>query len=271
LTLYVDLHGKRVFATTGGKPFDRNKPVVLFLSGSALDHTFWALQSRFFAFRNYSVLVPDYPGHTNSQGPNLSSIESMADWVADLVETLDAKNLSVVGHSQGCLVALEFVSRHPDKIRSVSFIASGLATPVNPALIEAAEKNPDVAVSMMISWCFGEAGHKHQGAVPGNSMVAAGMKTMARNAPDSLLADLKACDAYENGKPAAEKIRRPKQVILGGKDRMAPRKAGVELAVHLANAEMHVIEHSGHMVPLEAPDECRTLLRDFIFANNPAT
>lgn len=268
--MYFDLKGKRVFATTGGKLFDSSKPVVLFLGGSALDHTFWALYSRFFAFRNYSALVPDLPGHTNSEGPNLTSIEAMAEWINDVVEILGAKNISVVGHSQGCLVALEFVSRHPDKVRSVSFIGSGLATPVNPALIEAAENNPAAAVAMMNSWGFGEAGHKHQGAVPGNSLVAIGMKTMLRNAPDSLTVDLKACDAYKNGKSAAERIRRPKQVILGGKDRMTPRKAGVELAVHLANAEMHVIEHSGHMVPLESPDECRKLLRDFIFANNPA-
>lgn len=51
---------------------------------------------------------------------------------------------------------------------------------------------------------------------------------------------------------------------------MAPRKAGLELVEHLPNPEVHVIEHSGHMLPLEAPDECRSLLRDFIFRHNPA-
>jgi len=269
--LYFEINGKRVFATTGGKPFDNSKPVVLFLNGSALDHTFWALHARFFAFRNYSVLAPDFPGHTNSEGPNLTSIESMGDWINEVVEVLGASNISVVGHSQGCLVALEYVSRYPEKVRSVSFIASGLATPVNPKLIEAAENNPAAAVAMMNSWGFGETGHKHQGAIPGNSMVAGGMKTMARNAPAGLTADLKACDAYQNGKAAAEKLRCPKQIILGGKDRMTPRKAGVEFAMHLGNTETHVIESSGHMVPLEAPNECRKLLRDFIFANNPAT
>ena len=269
--MYFDLGEKRVFATTGGKPFDNRKPVVLFLSGSGLDHTFWGLQSRFFAFRNYSVLVPDFPGHTNSEGPNLTSIESMADWINQVVACLGAENISVVGHSQGCLVALEFVSRFPDKVRSVSLIGSGLTTPVNPSLIEAAENDPAAAVAMMNAWGFGEAGHKHQGVIPGNSMIAGGMKTMARNAPAGLAADLKACDAYKNGKAAAEKIRCPKQVILGGKDRMTPRKSGVELAIHLGNTETHIIDNSGHMVPLEAPDECRKLLRDFIFDNNPAS
>jgi len=77
--VYFEVKGKKVFATTGGKTFDNSKPVVIFLSGSALDHTFWALHSRFFAFRNYSVLVLDFPGHSNSEGPDLTSIEEMAD------------------------------------------------------------------------------------------------------------------------------------------------------------------------------------------------
>jgi len=269
--VYFDVNGKRVFATTGGKPFDSNKPVVLFLSGSGLDHTFWGLQSRFFAFRQYSVLALDTPGHTHSEGPELASIEALGEWVNDVVETLGADNISVVGHSQGCLTALEFVSRYPDKVRSVTFIGSGLATPVNPGLIAAAGNDPKAAIDMMISWGFGEAGHLHQGPIPGNSMAAGGWKTMQRNAPNGLATDLRACDAYKKGEEAAAKISCPHQVILAAKDRMTPRRAGMKLVEHLANPEFHLIEKSGHMIPLEAPNECRSLLREFIFANNPAS
>ena len=269
--MYFDVKGKQVFATTGGKPFDSSKPVVLFLGGSALDHTFWALHSRFFAFRNYSVLALDYPGHSHSEGPDLTTIEAMADWLNDVIESLDAQRLSIVGHSQGCLIALETISRYPDKVQTVSFIGSGLATPVNPALIAVAENDPPAAVDMMISWCFGAAGHLHQGPIPGNSMAAGGWKTMFRNAAAGLATDLKACNAYENGVAASAKISCPQQVILGGKDRMTPRKSGLQLVEHLADPELHIIRESGHMVPLEAPDACRSLLRDFIFANNPAS
>ena len=269
--MYFEVDGKQVFASTGGKPFDNSKPVVLFLSGSALDHTFWGLQSRFFAFRKYSVLALDTPGHTHSEGPDLISIEAMGDWVNDVVEVLGAESISVVGHSQGCLTALEFVSRYPDKVRSVTFIGSGLATPVNRGLIEAAESDPGAAIDMMISWGFGEAGHMHQGPIPGNSMAASGWKTMHRNAPNGLATDLKACDAYKNGEQAVVRITCPHQVILAGNDRMTPRKAGMKLVEHLAKPEFHLIEKSGHMIPLVAPNECRSLLRDFSFANNPAT
>lgn len=267
--MYFDVNGKQVFATTGGKPFDNSKPTIIFLQGSGLDHTFWGLHSRFFAFRNYAVLVPDLPGHTNSEGPALTSIEAIADWLAEVVATLAIDNISIVAHSQGCLNALEFVSRYPGKVRSVSFIASGLATPVNPGLIDAAENDPESAVAMMLSWGFGHAGHFHQGPIPGNSMVAGGRKVMGGN-PNGLAFDLKACDAYKNGKKAATGITVPHQVILAGSDRMAPRKAGMELVNSLAEPELHIIQKSGHMVPIEAPNECRLLLKSFIFANNTA-
>ena len=269
--MYFDVKGKKAFATTGGKAFDNTLPTVMFLHGSGLDHTFWGLHSRFFAFRKYSVLVPDFPGHTNSEGPPLTSIEAMADWLNDVVDALDLKDISIVAHSQGCLVALEFAARYKDRLKSVSFIASGLATPVNDALIEAAEENPESAIAMMLSWGFGPAGHLHQGPIPGNSMVAGGRKVMRGNVPSELATDLKACNAYRNGKQAAAAIDCPVQVILAGKDRMAPRKAGLELVEHLSDPEVAIVAESGHMVPQEAPDKCRNLLRDFIFKNNPAS
>ncbi len=94
---------------------------------------------------------------------------------------------------------------------------------------------------------------------------------MRRNVPDELATDLKACDAYKNGQSAAAEISCPVQVLLAGQDRMAPRKATAELVEHLRNAEVHWLPHSGHMLPLEVPNDCRKLLSTFIFANNPST
>ncbi len=268
--MYVDVNGRQVFGTTGGRPFDKSKPAVIFLHGAGGDHTVWNLQSRFFAFRNYSVLAPDLPGHTNSAGPPLESIEAMADWLNDLIGALDCGDVSLVAHSQGCLITLDYASRYPDRLRSVSLIASGLATPVNDVLLSAARKDPEAAIAMMTGWGFGGAGHLHRGPVPGNSMLAAAVKVMRGNAPDALAADLQACNDYAGGREAAPKVRCPAQVIVAGKDRMAPRRGTDELIAHLDNPDVAFIAGSGHMVPQEAPDECRTLLRTFIFRHNPA-
>ena len=152
--MYFDVKGKQVFATTGGKPFDNAKPVLVFLSGSGLDHTFRGLHSRFFAFRNYAVLCLDTPGHTNSAGPALVSIEALADWLNDVVDALDIKEVSIVAHSQGCLTALEFASRYSDQLLSLSLVTSGLATPVNDYLLQAAKQNPAAAIELpgIVPW-----------------------------------------------------------------------------------------------------------------------
>ena len=268
--MYFDVNGKRAFAATGGIPFDGSKPTVVFLHGSGLDHTFWDLHAEFFACQQYGVLVPDLPGHTHSAGPPLTSIELMADWLNDVVETLGVDNISIVAHSQGCLVALEFASRYQGELKSMSLVASGLATPVNPALIDAAENNPEAAIAMMLEWGFGSPGHLHQGPISDNAMVAKAQQVMRGNVPVALATDLRACGNYQHGKHAAAVITCPTQVILGGKDRMAPRKASMELVEHLHDPEVHILSDSGHMVPQEAPDECRAVLREFVFSSNPA-
>ncbi len=268
--MYFDVNGKQVFATTGGKPFDNNKPVVVFLHGSGLDATFWGLHSRFFAFRHYSVLALANPGHTQSEGPALESIEDHAEWLNDVFEALDVKNVSIVAHSQGCLMALEYASRYPDRLRSMSLITSGLATPVNDFLLKAAESDPKSAVDMMVGWGFGTAGHLHQGPIPGNSMAGGGYRVMFGNTPNALATDLHACNNYQNGKPAAAAVQCPVQVMIAGKDKMAPAKATAQLVEHLNDPAVVRFPDAGHMVPLEEPDECRRALRDFIFAHNPA-
>ena len=53
----------------------------------------WVLQTRYFAFRGYSVLAVDLPGHGLSSGESLKTIEEMGNWVGDVLEQLDVKKL----------------------------------------------------------------------------------------------------------------------------------------------------------------------------------
>ena len=46
-----------VYASTGGRPFDKNKPLIIFVHGSGLTHMTWVLQTRYFAFHGYSCLA----------------------------------------------------------------------------------------------------------------------------------------------------------------------------------------------------------------------
>ena len=69
------VNNHEVFASTGGRPFDKNKPLIIFVHGSGLTHMTWVLQTRYFAFHGYSVLALDMPGHGLSSGESLKSFD----------------------------------------------------------------------------------------------------------------------------------------------------------------------------------------------------
>ena len=129
---------KNIFASTGGKKFNRELPAIIFLHGAGMDHTVWSLQSRYFAHRNYSVLAIDFPGNGRSEGHCLSSIEEMSDWIQNLIYSVGLKSVILVGHSMGALVALESAHRYSKFIKGLCLIGVSAEMPVNEYLLNAA-------------------------------------------------------------------------------------------------------------------------------------
>ena len=89
--MWLDVAGKRVFAATGGKDFDKAKPTVVFIHGNAGDHTVWAMQTRWFAYHGYSVLALDLPGNGRSEGPMPDSVEAFAEWLPKMLDAAGVK------------------------------------------------------------------------------------------------------------------------------------------------------------------------------------
>ena len=84
--MLLEVDGKRVFAATGGRPFDAKRPAIVFIHGAGLDHVCWQLQSRWFAWHGWSVLAVDLPGHGRSEGAPLPSIAAMSDWIVRFMD-----------------------------------------------------------------------------------------------------------------------------------------------------------------------------------------
>ena len=108
----ITLDGLRLHASTGGQTFDPEKPAIVFLHGAGMDHTVWALQSRYFAHRGYGVLALDLPGHGRSEGTALATIEDWADWTASFIEAAGLKQAALVGHSMGGFLAWQAAEVH---------------------------------------------------------------------------------------------------------------------------------------------------------------
>ena len=254
------VRGAKTYAATGGKDFDPSLPTVLFIHGSGLDHRGWALQTRWFAFHGFSVLAPDLPAHSLSEGEALESIEDMGVWLNDFMEAASVKSAHVVGHSQGFLCALELAKNHPEKVKSLSAIGTAASIPVNPVLIETAKKSAVSAAEMMLQWGFGELAHMGESAVPGMQPIAIGRQIMGKN---PLAQDLQACADYGAGAQIASSLDVPAHVILAGADKMTPIKGGLALA-ELLKAETTILKEYGHMLPIEAPRQCLDALKAFI-------
>ena len=218
------VNSKEVFASTGGQPFDKNKPLLIFVHGSGLSHITWVLQTRYFAFHGYSVLAIDLPGHGDSEGPPLKSIEDMADWVSDVISSVGYSEASLIGHSQGCLVLLECASRYPEKIKSLSLMGGAGAIPMNPELLSLAEDGNPKAVELMMDWAHGPGGHFGGHPVPGLHHINLGATIVKNGSVKVLGVDFRACDNYKNGFEAAKNVKCPTLNILGDKDKMCPLK-----------------------------------------------
>jgi pimeloyl-ACP methyl ester carboxylesterase len=264
----LTVNNEEVFASTGGRPFDKNKPLIIFLHGSGFDHTVWMLQTRYFAFHGYSVLALDLPGHGLSEGKCLTSIENMAEWVKEVIDATGSKKASLVGHSQGCLISLECAYRYPILIKTLSLMGGSESMPVNPVLLELAEKNDNKVVGLMMDWCHGPAGHFGTHSIPGMSHVNIGSAIMTnKSLKKTLGVDLHACNNYDQGFRAAENIKQPVVTILGDQDKMCSLKAGKKLAKVINNSQMHIIRNCGHMMHLEEADKTLAILKKFILTN----
>lgn len=252
--------GSKAYAATGGKDFDNSLETVIFLHGTGLDHRCWALQTRWFAYNGYSVLAPDFPGHSLSAGEPLTSIDKMGQWLIQVMKTVSIDKAHIVGHSQGFLAALELARHAPERVISLVGIGTAAAIPVNPALIEAAQRSSAEAANLLIQWGFGQKAHMGISAVPGMQPIAIGRQIMSENPVE---ADLRACAAYTAGQQAVSEIKLPAHMILAGQDRLTPLKEGLAVAKQL-NAGHSIIEGYGHMLPIEAPKQCLQLLRKII-------
>lgn len=261
MELTVD--GRKVYAATGGRPFDASKPAVIFIHGAGQDHTNWQLPARWFAWNGYAVLAPDLPGHCRSDGPPLETIQDMAGWIGRLMDAARLEKAALVGHSMGGGIAVEAAAAMPDRVTRVALLGTSLAMPVNDALLTAARDKPEQAHQMITTWSLGPRAKVGGNPAPGMWMSGGTMALLGRNRPGTLYAAFNACNLWKTGPEAAARVTCPALVLIGASDSMTPPKIGRALADKIAGSQIVTIAGSGHMMMYEAPDAVLDALIDF--------
>ncbi len=133
MNTFTTKDGTAIFYKDWGKG-----PILTFSHGWPLSSDAWDAQMLFLGQKGYRVIAHDRRGHGRSgqtwQGNNM---DQYADDLAELLQHLDVKNATMVGHSTGGGEVVRYIARHGQKrVAAVVLIAA-----VPPLMIKT-EKNP---------------------------------------------------------------------------------------------------------------------------------
>ena len=252
------INSNEVFLMDTGTEFDPKKHSIILLHGSGQSHVVWSLTTQYLSDQNFNVFAIDFPGHGNSEGESLKTIEEMAIWLDKVINKIGIKDLSLVGHSQGCLVALEYASRYPKNLKNIIFVSGSYEIPVNKSLIDLANAGDMESLNLMMKWGYGNS----KQFIGGNPLQK--ILNSAREVKEVLGVDLIACNNYKNGFNAAKKIKCSTFFIFGEIDKMIKLEKAKEFAGLFANSKIHIIKDCGHMIILENAFEMRKKIVEFL-------
>jgi pimeloyl-ACP methyl ester carboxylesterase len=127
---YRTVHGyRRAFVRTG------SGPALLLIHGIGDSSDTWRAIIPELA-KTHTVIAPDLLGHGRSSKPRADySVAGYANAMRDLLSVLEIDVATVVGHSLGGGVAMQFAYQYPDRCARLVLVSSGgVSREVNPVL-----------------------------------------------------------------------------------------------------------------------------------------
>ena len=270
--MFFPVNGAPTYCYTGGKPFDADKPTVVFIHGVLNDHSVWILQSRYLAHHGFNVLAVDLPGHCRSGGEAPASVEEAADFIGALLDAAGVQKAALVGHSWGSLIALEAAARLKERVTNLVLVGTAFPMRVSPALIDASLHEPMKALTMVNVFSRSTLCAPPSALGPGTWVFGAGMalgrRVLASNPTVNVFhRGFVACDRYANGETAITQVTAPVLFLLGGVDQMTPPKAAQGLigkAREAGKVVKVVTLPVGHHQMTETPDATLAALLGFL-------
>ena len=251
--MQTTVSGTSVFAHTGGADLQPGATTVMLLHGAGNDHTIWRFVTRRLAARGLSVVAPDLPGHSKSEGPALTSIVDMARWSVDLADTLAAGDLVLIGHSMGSLIAMEAATQAPARVVGVALFSPAPRMEVHQDLQSAADLHERAAADLIVGWTHSGRSRFGHHESPGMWMAGVNRRLLEQNA-GALPADLRATAAWD-GADAFAAVAPPTLIVVSERDRMVPARHGRQLHATLAHAQLVEVGGGSHASLYDHPEE----------------
>ncbi|HEX3431103.1 MAG TPA: alpha/beta hydrolase [Rhizomicrobium sp.] len=232
----------------------------------------WEPQLAAFADR-YNVIAWNMPGYGGSTPLPQMTFAALADALATLLDTLDARRIHLVGHSMGGMVAQEFLRDRAPRLASVCLYATnpGIARPETPEAQEAACARADDFMRRRLGPIDAGKTMREMAVTLLDQLLAPNAPELARLAaiesvsavPPDVYRDAMRCFLSFDGTRVLPDIRLPTLVIAGGEDRTMPPTVVQAMARQISGARFDVIPGVGHLANLEDPPAFNRVLRDF--------
>src|SRR4051794_2587422 len=276
----VDLHGHRAeYREIGDGP-----PVVL-IHGMINSSRHWEAVARQLA-RSHRVIAPDLIGHGDSATPRGDySLGAHAAAIRDLLTVLGVERASIVGHSLGGGVAMQFFYQFPQRTERLALVSSGgLGREVSPLLRTAAVPGVSAALAVAshprVIAGLEEVSERLQARGKG---VGASVQAVARalrplGRPGSRAAFLHTLRAVIDPKgqrvSATDRLHllrdMPTLVVWGERDRTIPIAHGRAVQDVVPHCRFRTLPRAAHFPHLEDPDGLAAVLAEFLAETEPA-
>lgn len=245
-------------------------PPLVFIHAAIADRRMWDREVMSYP-RSFRVIRYDVRGFGEST-PAVSEYSNAND-LADILDELGINTATLVGASQGGLIALDFAHRYPGRVHRLALVGSGLELfgPEDDSQVRGALKDLQDRWGRALSdWKEGRTEEAVQGVLTtfgssqrGPSRVQ--VESLIRRNLEEIVTDRSARHALCSVTPAdLSKLTVPTLVILGTKDHPAIRWAAHKLAETVPGSRCRDIIGADHLPNLSTPIEFDAALREFL-------
>ncbi len=264
------LHGRAVgYRITG------SGPAVLLIHGMMNTSRHWRAVAEQLA-ATHTVIAPDLIGHGGSAGPMGDfSLGAHAAGIRDLLAGLGIDRATVVGHSLGGGVAMQFFYQFPERVERLALVSSGglgrdvswplrvAAAPGVEALLGAAASRPVLAGLRKLESPYALAAHRALSALN------------TAEARRGFLWTLRSVIGLRGQKVAANDRLYlldgfPTLIVWGGRDHTIPIAHGRAAQAAASGSRFELLPDARHFPHLEDPSGLAGALLRFLAETEPA-
>jgi len=257
------LHGDRVAYRDEGAG-----EVLLLIHGIGGSSNSWSGVIPLLA-KKYRVIAPDLLGHGESDKPRGDySVGAFAVLLRDLLDALDIPQVTVIGHSLGGGIAMQFAHQHGQYCKRIVLISSGgfggdvgrvlrvLSLPGSELVLPVIASRPAILASNALR------------ALTGSSNSFQARPSLSnRDNRQAFLRTLRAVVDFRG--QAVSALNRvcmvlPAMIISGDQDRVIPVEHARAAHRTMPNSRLHIIPGVHHYPPTERPETVARLIDDFI-------